>query len=267
MGWGDFLGTGNISSKDRSYLSFEETREFLRKLDIKSKREWREYCKSGNKPINIPSAPSSIYKDKGWISWGDFLGTGNIHTKDFLSFEEARAFVRKLNLKTNEEWVRYSASDSRPKNIPSSPWSIYEDDGWAGIKNWLGTELVSFEESKTFARKLKLKSSTEWKKYRKTSSKPSNIPSAPDAFYKDTGWISWSDFLGTGNISNINKNKAFLLFEKAREFVRKLNLRTYGEWYEYCKSGKRSINIPIHPHRTYKNKGWISWQDFLGTAK
>jgi len=36
--------------------------------------EWREYCKSGKKPINIPASPDKTYKNKGWISWGDFLG-------------------------------------------------------------------------------------------------------------------------------------------------------------------------------------------------
>jgi hypothetical protein len=27
------------------------------------------------KPLNIPSQPNKTYKDKGWKSWADFLGT------------------------------------------------------------------------------------------------------------------------------------------------------------------------------------------------
>ena len=39
--------------------------------------EWREYCKSGKIPQDIPYKPYRTYK-KEWISWGDWLGTGRI---------------------------------------------------------------------------------------------------------------------------------------------------------------------------------------------
>ena len=37
------------------------------------------------------------------------------------SFEEARAFVQNLKLKSTEYWDAYSSSGHRPKDIPSSP--------------------------------------------------------------------------------------------------------------------------------------------------
>ena len=61
------------------------------------------------KPIDIPQDPYKVYRDEGWVSWGDWLGTGAIATKDRVSrpFEEARAFVHKLQLKGETEWRKY----------------------------------------------------------------------------------------------------------------------------------------------------------------
>ena len=38
-----------------------------------------------------------------------------------LPFEEARAYVRALGLKSYEEWEKYRRSSDRPDNIPSNP--------------------------------------------------------------------------------------------------------------------------------------------------
>ena len=47
--------------------------------DIVNKSEWfrkmeQEYYKSNKIPGYISKAPYNYYKNKGWISWGDFLG-------------------------------------------------------------------------------------------------------------------------------------------------------------------------------------------------
>ena len=63
MGWGDYLGTGNIAHKDRQYRSFEEARKFVQELGLKSGKYWEQYCKSGNKPDDIPSHPWLVYKE------------------------------------------------------------------------------------------------------------------------------------------------------------------------------------------------------------
>lgn len=52
-------------------MPFEQAREFVRTLGLKSWTEWGEYRKSDKKPKNIPSAPDEIYKSEG-------LGTGRI---------------------------------------------------------------------------------------------------------------------------------------------------------------------------------------------
>ena len=93
----------------KKYRSFEDARKFVQSLELKNEKEWREYCKSGNKPDDIPSAPGYNYKNIGWISSGDFLGTGRIADKKkiFGNFEKAREFVHALKLKNKKEWREY----------------------------------------------------------------------------------------------------------------------------------------------------------------
>jgi hypothetical protein len=50
--------------KKTGYLLFKPARAFVRLLGLKSPKEWDEYVKSGKKPDNIPSNPSSYYKKK-----------------------------------------------------------------------------------------------------------------------------------------------------------------------------------------------------------
>jgi len=77
---GDWLGTL------KKYRSFTKARTFVRRLKLKSNQEWRKYRKGelpGKKPmpLYIPSNPDYFYKNKGWVSWGDWLGTGSTSTQ------------------------------------------------------------------------------------------------------------------------------------------------------------------------------------------
>ena len=67
-----------ISSFLRVFRSFKEARIFTRSLKLKNDVEWKLYCKSGKKPSDIPSEPKKVYKDKGYLNLGDWLGTGKI---------------------------------------------------------------------------------------------------------------------------------------------------------------------------------------------
>lgn len=61
----------------------------------------------------------------------------NEETNRYLPFEEARAFVRKLNLKNPMQWRHYCKSGVKPVDIPSNPQQVYKRQ-WYGINNWLG---------------------------------------------------------------------------------------------------------------------------------
>src|SRR5215217_4535014 len=73
---------------------FEEAREFVRTLGLKSSTEWNQYLKTGDKPNDIPTSPPQVYSEE-WVSWRDWLG-GRPTRGDWRPFEEAREFARGL---------------------------------------------------------------------------------------------------------------------------------------------------------------------------
>ena len=266
ISWGDFLGTGNLSSKQlqKSFRTFEDARNFAHALNLKNSNEWKKFCKSNKKPDNIPKEPGQHYKNKGWKSMGDFLGT------NFKSFESTRQFAQSLNLKGMRDWNEFCKSGKKPNWIPKTPQGVYVKQ-WLGWGNFLGTRNVSsqnkqfrsFEEAREFIHSLNLKSFNEWRGFCRSGNKPYDIPYTPSISYKNKGWTTWGDFLGTRTIASYNK--IFRTFDDARKFVHLLGLKNHTEWEEYSKSSNKPDDIPAIPQVHYKNKGWTTWGDFLGT--
>ena len=151
--------------------------------------------------------PSRYYKNKGWISSGDFLGSGNIATqlKKYRSFKKAKIFARS-HFKSSVEFVKYRKSGKLPKDIPGFPSQTYKNKGWKGWGDFLGTGRIAlrlrrykpFREARKFVRNLQLKSNSEWLTYCKSGKKPSDLPSNIERVYKNKGWKGCKDFLGTG---------------------------------------------------------------------
>ncbi|MCP5493115.1 MAG: DEAD/DEAH box helicase family protein [Leptospiraceae bacterium] len=254
-----------------SWMPFEEAREFARSLGLGSGKDWRKYYKGelinkGIKPEDIPRNPNIVYKNHGWVSMGDWLGSGFIATqsREYLPFQEARKFVHNLKLKSMAEWLKYCKGEFlekgfKPDDIPQKPNRTYKNEGWIDFGDWLGTGNVApqnikyrpFQEARRFVHKLKLKNREEWKKYflgqlPEKGNKPDDIPRNPNIVYKDQGWISIGDWLGSGTIANYLK--VYIPFEEAREFVRKLGLKNEDEWRKYCKGKipkKGALNLMI----------------------
>jgi hypothetical protein len=62
INWDDWLGL-KIDYKD-----FEATRKFIKTLDLKSKEDWINFCKT-KKPINIYRYPEIAYCQNEWKGW------------------------------------------------------------------------------------------------------------------------------------------------------------------------------------------------------
>jgi superfamily II DNA or RNA helicase len=309
-----------------SFLPFEEAREIVKTYGLKSFTEWRHFSKTDNKPLTIPANPTSVYKNEGWVSWGDWLGTNVISTKyfEFVSYEEARDYARSLKLKKMTDWS--TLKKERPSNIPASPQLVYLNDGWKGwedflgIKNYRGNnvEWLPFEEARRIIRDLGLKNVNEWYEYSRSENLDNRIPRAPKVAYRNDGWKSMGDWLGTDRIAD--QYREYLSFEEARKFMTANGIKNYDQWIEFrnknniqnipfklertyskewkgtkhffsteiptyeqaketikkyslkssrdyaafIKNNRNSLNLPLVPHRVYKNSGWKDWQDFLG---
>jgi hypothetical protein len=292
-GWSDWLGSKNIAPGMHVWRSFAEARQFARSLSIKNLSEWRRYC-AGKlatqlaKPTDIPTNPAVVYKDAGWINWGDWFGTHFValYKRNYRDFTDARAFSQSLGLKSKEDWQEYSKGKpgelaAKPDDIPTNPARVYKDTGWNGWGDWLGTGYVAhqnrkflrFLEARQFVHELKLQNVSSWNKYRVGKlpgmpPKPPNIPSCPDITYKSE-WLGWGDWLGTGSVAP-SKMK-WLPFESARDFARKIKLQNQPEWSKYCKGERKDLpdrpaDVPADPASVYKGKGWDGYKDWLGAT-
>ena len=125
------------SNLTNGYLDFEDAREFVWNLNLKNESEWRKYLKTENRPWNITTNPSKIYKDKGWVSMSDWLGTKKGWDGKHLDFEVAREIVREENLQSQNEWYDY-IKNKKPYNIPSNPQFVYKEK-WKSLPDWIGT--------------------------------------------------------------------------------------------------------------------------------
>ena len=257
--WGEWLGNGQIHGKYREYLPYEEARDFVHSLGLKTQAEWRDYSKSGSKPLNIPGNPNKIYENDGWTGTGDWLGTGK--TRNYYDYYEAREVVRKLELTSNSQFQNWLKSDERDMRVPTNPQQVYEKN-WIGIHDFLGCQnrrvWCSLEEASRYAQSLKLKGKDHWYDYHRTNDRPLDVPANPNTVYKNKGWNGWGPFLGSGI------KKEFLSFEDARSFSRNLGLKSISEWRQYAKSEKRpSDMVPASPWKTFKDQ-YINIADWLG---
>lgn len=111
--WGDFLGTNKIQDNQIKFLNYNETKEFVQKLNLKSSKEWKLYCKS--KPYNITSKPYKKFKE--FKSFSDFLG-----------YEPCKSLGEKLIeeylIKNKISYISQKRFDDC-KNIRTLPFDFY----------------------------------------------------------------------------------------------------------------------------------------------
>lgn len=140
-GWKDWLGTGEVATRGNNFnkevfgnrtkkwMKFEKARTFVNRLGLKTRFEWKLYCRSGKKPHNLPEYPSFIYSDK-WRGWSDWLGITNLKIK-VMPFAEARRYARALKLNSKKEWIDFCNSGNKYPEVPVAPESVYKNQ-WKG---------------------------------------------------------------------------------------------------------------------------------------
>jgi superfamily II DNA or RNA helicase len=254
----DWLG------KERpDFLPYDEAEAYMHNLGFVSQKEWNKWASSEERPYFIPHAADRVYKDKGWISWRDWLGYKEQYSR-FLPFDEARSYARSLNLTSQKDWLKNKKN--LPINIPKRPKQVYKNKGWIDWYDWLGySGYLSFDELSSHAQSLGIKSQAEWNKYANSDQFPENIPKAPWMVYED--WIGFGSFLGTYENDPITHQKKFDTYEAAKKVAIDLNIKSVKEWYAASKAGLLPVNVPSAPNEIYKDKGWTGWSDFLSNRQ
>ena len=106
-------------------LSFAEARKAIQNIGC---RNTQEFLEKYSQVPNMPSDPSTVYKGKGWKSWKDFLNAD--HSEYYPSYMNARKSVKKLRIKSQEEYLKNHTKDKR---LPPNPEIVYMNTGW---KDW-----------------------------------------------------------------------------------------------------------------------------------
>lgn len=138
-GWNDFLSC-NKHTNQTKFLDYDEAQKIASSLGLKSQKEWIEYTKSKEFNNEIPKCPQNVYKNKGWKSWGVWLGTEYINNANriYLSYSEAKKIVSRFQIKSVREYTDFSKTKEFPKNLPKQPQHYYKEE-WVSWNEFLGT--------------------------------------------------------------------------------------------------------------------------------
>lgn len=205
-------------------------------------------------------------------------GTGGRGEVYKISYEDLKSWIKNnLKCSSKEEWHSLSRDKKLPSFIPKNPYEKYKSKDWKGWGDLLGTNrikdntitinYVSYENAKKIIKaNLNVSSGNLWKKLAKDNKIPKEIPNRPERYYKNKGWISWGDFLGTNRVAN--QKRTFISYEETISWLKenKLFFNSKKDWLSFCKKGK-PIFIPSNPDKSYKNTGWTGFGNFFQKIK
>ena len=249
-----------------NWMSYREVQQFVKEINIKTKKAFFEFALSEDKPDYFPLNPNKVYEE--WTSWEDFLGVesaGEAQTNDVtdVSFLKHLGGLLDLDIGNTEREVDlYSRkreqsiellNRQRKKSVKDS--SLQKNNRTRN-NNWM-----SYKEAKEFIRALRITSTVQFNKWSRSKNRPFNFPSSPYSVYKKE-WQGWRSFLGSGRI--IVKN--WMSYEEAKTFIQNEKVDSETTYRKWKKEGKRPINFPAHPDRKYKEH-WKGWGEFLGNVK
>lgn len=260
ISWEDFLSFSKEDEKNKKYVCFQEAREFCRNLKLKSQKDWNKWCKFNDlRKLKIPSNPNVIYKNKGWVSFSDWLGNTsykNLMKIDYLKYDECKSYI-KVNypeIKNRVNWTSFDKSNL-PLFIPKRPDYIYKKSGdWINWESFLDSDLsprskskkiIDFDSAKKYVASFGFKDQYEFHNFLEEK-KIDFIPKRPDYVYREY-WKGYLDFLGcSGNKESIGERliKTFLeennvKFQKEKKFktcrnIKELPFDFYLPEYNMC---------------------------------
>src|SRR5262249_33813101 len=123
IGWWDWLGTPHRRGK---WMPFANARTLSRTVGLSSANQFRRWRRGHLKhrircPADMPMHPDRVYPE--FKDWPDFLG---FTATAWMTFDEAKAFVRRIGIKNQREYREWAAGrlhrpglPVRPKNIPT----------------------------------------------------------------------------------------------------------------------------------------------------
>jgi hypothetical protein len=172
--------------------------------------------------------------------------------------------ILQLGFERKRELNKWKAEGKRPALIPSSPNITYRKKGWLSWPDWVGFSFMSFEEARTYMRRLGLKNRPEYWQWRGSGKRPKTIPYSPEKEYKNAGWKDLGDYLGTGNEKPSKKER--MNYAQAKLYIQAIGLKTEVDFYTWRTTTMRPDTFPPDPYRYYGDE-FEGWGKFLGTNR
>lgn len=180
-----------------------------------------------------------------------------------LSFEDAAAKLYLMGIKKRQDFKNLSREKKRPKDIPSSPHTYYEEFTTWGEMVAIGRNAAeagkgrahlypAYDELKALTRRYSITTQKRYKEMIETGKLGEFAPKNPELCY-DNEFEGWDKFLAPKN--------RFVDFNTARTICRGYGLQTSTDWVVFCREGCRPSFIPAMPNRDYPE--FVSWKDFL----
>lgn len=165
-------------------------------------------------------------------------------------YEESYNYLLKQNINSFKKWFEFKESDENIFNIPKYPNIMYPDK-WQGWFHWLNINAnnIILDDIKALYEK-EFKDNSSFLMYDKDIVKIESLQEMIIEYPKPKK-----------SESALNN---YISFNKAREYVRSLNLKSKKAWDKYKVSSKIPSDIPVEPHVIYSNNGWINTDDWIG---
>ena len=174
---------------------------------------------------------------------------------NFVDYETAKKRAQEAGIKSAGH---YSDWQKQHSDIPYNPDRTYKEfwEGWIIFLGKTPPSREDYEKLKKEVQEAGIKTSTQYGEWQKQyTDKPAN----PNRTYRKF-WEGWKIFLGTNRFRAID----FVDYETAKKRAQEAGIQNaieYNEWQ------KQQSDMPSHPHKIYKDKGWKGWGDFLGTDR
>lgn len=201
----------------------------------------------------LPSLPPLFYRNKGWVTWKDFLGMKN---KDFYkTIDEFVQALQKLDIVTKNDFDLLRVKDIR---LPSEPQATYQKLGWVSWKFHVQGKPQFYSTLDEFKVAVNILGISSVEEYNTRYREDPMLARCPNEIYRDH-WKGWKGILSK------RKSKFYETLEEAKAAV--INIPNITSRTTYRKYFLIDLKLPFSPHQVYENKGWKGWEDFFGKEK
>ncbi|WP_447747714.1 gamma-mobile-trio integrase GmtZ [Pseudomonas nicosulfuronedens] len=241
--------------KKAFYLTLAEAKVAVRKLGIKTQRQYRHSYKRDRL---LPFCPEKLYSME-WKGFKDFLTGKDASFGSYQNIASSADAARRLGIRGAEDYYDHYELDI---HLPADPIKEYEQE-WGGWELFLGESydvvrgryFESLQAATSVVQKLGLVSRCA---YLHMAAGDNRLPLSPEKYYAES-WKGWRVFLGFKGFGNLYDS-----YFEAREVVHGFSFRSEAEYSERYRD--LDARLPGDPGNYYFDD-WKGWKDYLGVRK